>query len=192
MRKRKHDGIDGRQLKKTLCEVCGLMVNTKSMKMHKEGKRHRNKKRVSEEALAGPVKQVCNDPIGNSGTGPARPMPILRPISDGLVILYQDDHIVCLDKPANFLATPGRCSSDSLQGTADPRGLLPHLYADVSCSCASNLSTHLLPRSTPGLHLLLLLHANETTHYAQHARGRTSPLRSACTRCTVWIWRPVG
>lgn len=116
MAKRKGgNAVDGRDTKKKtqLCAICGVMVNVKSMSMHLEGKRHRNKARALDEQGTG----VRSRPTSQNDS--SRPMPMVLAIPAGLVILYQDQHIACLDKPANFLATPGMCSTDSLQGKYD-------------------------------------------------------------------------
>jgi tRNA pseudouridine32 synthase/23S rRNA pseudouridine746 synthase len=109
MKKRKPPPMSCPDKKKTLCEICGVMVNVKSMSMHVQGKRHRNKARAADQ-------EQSSGQQARPIPGDLRPMPIVSTVPPGLAILFQDEHIVCLDKPANFLATPGMCSNDSLQG----------------------------------------------------------------------------
>ena len=64
--------------KKIMCEVCGVMVNIRSMAMHQEGKRHRNKLRN--------VEPSSSSAPGTAAASASRPVPIPIAISSELVI----------------------------------------------------------------------------------------------------------
>jgi tRNA pseudouridine32 synthase/23S rRNA pseudouridine746 synthase len=106
------------------CPVCKIQINANlaSVAIHKEGRKHQRREqlqREQEEAAAAPAADH-GDGAAAAASTPAeatasRPMP-KSIIADGSInILFRDEHVVCLDKPANLLSVPGRVSTDSLK-----------------------------------------------------------------------------
>jgi 23S rRNA-/tRNA-specific pseudouridylate synthase len=91
-----HGGAEKRKPQHQVCEVCNCKVNTnpKSLKIHFEGAKHLRRERENRERLE-------NKP--EAALAKSFPQPILVAEDDTLEILGEDEHFMCLNKPANLV-----------------------------------------------------------------------------------------
>ena len=154
----------------TFCPVCKIQINSnpKSVVIHQEGRKHQRRAELQQEeaATAAAAAGAEADPAtavttAAAGAGcPSRPMP--KPIAaDGVIdVVFRDEHLVCLNKPANLLCVPGRASTDSLKSRVRAHG----------AACFSSAEpVHRLDQETSGVLLMGLSSTSCSALCAQFA-----------------------
>ena len=109
----------------------------------------------------------------------------LRPLTTPLIVLYEDDHLIVIDKPAGLLSVPGR-------GRDRQESVLRYLKETYSTIAA----IHRLDQDTSGILLFakdLLTHQTLQHQFAQHRVKKTyeAILENPCDRLSGAIELPL-